>query len=391
MVTVTCAGTINGITLSNIVNILGNVTGNLIASCTSSSAAFTFFASDGSLSTSGTFNVSAAANTPPNQGTYGNASLIAGRSTTVNPSAVPSDNGSIAKITAAAPGFTGGLAVNPGTGVVTVTNAGPVSVTPYTITVIATDNCGATLTVTFQLTVNGADLFIVKTSSLNLVNLGLIQYTLVANNAGPIAAPSANVTDTFPTGLTNVAWACVGIGGASCPANGTGNINQTVNLPSGGRVEFSVTAQISAAVVGDSLSNTATVSSTVADPNLANNSSTVVNGIWLFKNGFGPTGSSILLDLADVGITQSVALPSTSMTALLISHSPAQVVRFDIGTHRVIIEARQLVPTAQARLLQRDHLGGWTIGEWANLPASHTRFEWTSQAGNALSIAIRGD
>ena len=390
-VMVTGAGTLNGITLSNIVNTLGNITGNLIASCTAGNAAFTLVASDGFLSSNGTLNVSAAANTPPNQGNYGNASLIAGNGTTVNPSVVPSDNGSIATITAAAAGFTGGLTVNPATGVVTVTNAGPVSVTPYTITVTATDNCGATSTVTFQLTVNGADLFIVKTSSLNLVNLGLIQYTLIANNAGPIAAPSANVTDTFPTGLTNVAWTCVGIGGASCPANGTGNINQTVNLPSGGRVEFSVTAQFSAAVVGDSLSNTATVSSTVADPNLANNSSTVVNGIWLFKNGFGPTGSSILLDLADVGITQSVALPSASMTALLISHSPAQVVRFDIGTHRVMIEARQLGPAAQARLLQRDHLGGWTIGEWANLPAINARFAWTSQAGNALSIAIRGD
>jgi len=51
-------------------------------------------------------------------------------------------------------------------------------------------------------------------------------------------------------------------------------------------------------------------------------SSTVVNGIWLFKNGFEPAGSSILLDLADRGITRSVALPSASMSALLIGHSP---------------------------------------------------------------------
>ena len=258
------------------------------------------------------------------------------------------------------------------------------------MTVTATDNCGATSTATFALTVNGADLSIVKLSSLNLVNFGLIQYTLVASNAGPTAAASANVTDTFPTGLANVAWTCVGIGGASCPANGTGNINRTVNLPPGGTLVFSVTAQITAAVVGDSLSNTATVSSAVTDPNPSNNSSTVTNGIWLFKDGFEAASSSISLGLAAVGITQSVALPTASMTAMLNGYAPVEVLRFEVGTHRVVIEVRQLGTTAQARLLQRDQLGGWSIGEWADLPAGNARFEWTSQAGNALSSAIRG-
>ncbi len=79
---------------------------------------------------------------------------------------------------------------------------------------------------------------------------------------------------TFPAALT-ATWTCVGAGGGTCTASGSGNINDAVNLPVGGSVTYTVTATISAAATG-SLSNTATVTppAGVTDPSPANNSAT---------------------------------------------------------------------------------------------------------------------
>lgn len=118
-----------------------------------------------------------------------------------------------------------------------------------------------------------ADLSITKTDGVTTATPGgSVTYTITASNAGPDAVAGATVADTFPAILT-ATWTCVGAGGATCTASGSGNINDTVNLPVGGSVTYTATAAISAAATG-TLSNTATVSSTVTDPNPANNSAT---------------------------------------------------------------------------------------------------------------------
>src|SRR5262249_42489228 len=85
-----------------------------------------------------------------------NASVTAGDCVTVTPSAAPSDTCSIMGITAAASGtnqapFTGTFAVSPTTGAVTITDAKPAGT--YTVTVTLLDNCGASASKTFTLTV----------------------------------------------------------------------------------------------------------------------------------------------------------------------------------------------------------------------------------------------
>jgi uncharacterized repeat protein (TIGR01451 family)/fimbrial isopeptide formation D2 family protein len=72
----------------------------------------------------------------------------------------------------------------------------------------------------------------------------------------------------------------VGAGGGTCTASGSGNLNDTVNLPSGGSVTYTASCVISAAATG-SLSNTATVSAPagVTDPTPGNNSATDVDGL----------------------------------------------------------------------------------------------------------------
>jgi len=101
-------------------------------------------------------------------------------------------------------------------------------------------------------------------------------WAIQASNAGPSAAPAANVTDTFPAACTSVNWTCGGAGGGVCPAaNGSGNLNASINLPAGGSVTFLATCAISPAATGD-LVNTANVAPGVGvtDPNGANNSAT---------------------------------------------------------------------------------------------------------------------
>lgn len=119
------------------------------------------------------------------------------------------------------------------------------------------------------------DLSITKTDGVTSVMAGgSVTYTITASNAGPSNASGATVADTFLTSLTST-WTCVGAGGGTCTGSGSGNINDTVNLPSGGSVTFTVTSAVSASASG-SLSNTATVTPPggITDPTPGNNSST---------------------------------------------------------------------------------------------------------------------
>jgi uncharacterized protein len=125
-----------------------------------------------------------------------------------------------------------------------------------------------------------ADLSITKTDGVTTATPGgSVTYTITASNAGPSDAPGATVADTFPASLT-CTWTCVGAGGGTCTASGSGNINDTVNLPVGGGVTYTASCNISASATG-SLSNTATVAAPggVSDPTPGNNSATDVDAL----------------------------------------------------------------------------------------------------------------
>lgn len=144
-----------GLTVSSIVNTTGTVTADLVAACSASVGANTvgLSVSDGFLSTAGNLNVNVTANSAPVLGSYSATVLIAGNGTTVT-STAPTDNGTVVSLAASAPGFTGSFSGNVANGTITISNAGPASVTPYVVTVTATDNCGLASTTTFSLTVN---------------------------------------------------------------------------------------------------------------------------------------------------------------------------------------------------------------------------------------------
>jgi uncharacterized repeat protein (TIGR01451 family) len=162
-------------------------------------------------------------------------------------------------------------AVAPGSVVNTATVA-PAAGSGLTDTTGANNTASVTVTVPPQ-----ADLGITKSDGLtNIVSSGPVRYTITVSNAGPSTATGAAVVDTFPATITGVTWTCSTTGaGSSCPASGSGNINTTVNLPSGGVATFIATGTVSATATG-TLSNTAIVTAPggTNDANAANNSAT---------------------------------------------------------------------------------------------------------------------
>ncbi|MBN8481130.1 MAG: DUF11 domain-containing protein [Xanthomonadales bacterium] len=151
-----------------------------------------------------------------------------------------------------------------------------------------------------------ADVSITKTDGVAVIAPGQpTTYTIVASNAGPAGVTGATVADTFTAALTGCAWTCTGSGGGSCGASGSGNINELVNLPSGGSATFLATCTVSPSASG-SLANTATISMPGAyvDPNPANNSATDTNTVQQTAN----VELLILNDFTKVQVGDNVTL-----------------------------------------------------------------------------------
>src|SRR5439155_1174698 len=105
-----------------------------------------------------------------------------------------------------------------------------------------------------------ADLQITKTDGQTTAVPGApVTYTITVTNAGPSNVTGATVADVFPATITGVSYSSVVSGGATGnTASGAGNINDTVNMPTGSTITYTATGTISSAATG-SLSNTATV------------------------------------------------------------------------------------------------------------------------------------
>ncbi|WP_313914488.1 proprotein convertase P-domain-containing protein [Tahibacter sp.] len=167
-----------------------------------------------------------------------------------------------------------------------------------------------------------ADLAITKTDGVTTATPGgSVTYTITASNAGPATATGATVADTFPAPLT-CTWTCVGAGGGTCTAAGSGNINDAVNLPSGGSVTYTASCAISPSAAG-TLTNTATVTApaSVTDPTPGNNSA---------------SDSDTLTPSADLSITKTdgvtTATPggSTTYTITTSNAGPSNVVSVNV-------------------------------------------------------------
>ena len=247
--------------------------------------------------------------------------------------------------TPAAQALGGGLNSSLGEGIITTTaplangastyvefNFGVDTDGDYLVTVLAEGltvppNAGASALDTFGvLPPPEADLSITKTDGVtNAVPGSSVTYTITASNVGPDPVTGATVADTFPASLT-CTWTCVGAGGGICTASGSGNINDTVNLPAGGSTTYTASCTIDAAATG-TLSNTATVSAPagMTDPTPGNNSATdsdtilapgaltvTPSAVGFGQIALGDTSAAMTVTLGNSG---GVALSVTSLTA----------------------------------------------------------------------------
>jgi len=136
-----------------------------------------------------------------------------------------------------------------------------------------------------------ADLRITKDDGTDMSVLGRQSiYVIVASNPGPSDAPGATVTDAFPAELAGATWTCIGTDGGVCNAGGAGDIDETVDLPSGATVTFTATATVDPGTTGVTLENTTTVTcpGTVTEREPADNTATDTNTLWeeIFSDGF---------------------------------------------------------------------------------------------------------
>lgn len=95
-----------------------------------------------------------------------------------------------------------------------------------------------------------------------------VTYTVVVANDGPGDVIGATVANLVPGLIGDITWTCVASGGASCSSEGVGQINDSVDLPSGSSITYTITA----VVVG--AENVASVAppAGVNDPDPDNNS-----------------------------------------------------------------------------------------------------------------------
>jgi CSLREA domain-containing protein/uncharacterized repeat protein (TIGR01451 family) len=141
----------------------------------------------------------------------------------------------------------------------------------------------------------GPDLAVSIEDGTNTVAAGdLIDYVVTIANQGDEDAIDAVVEDVVPVQIVATSWSCSASGGASCPSSGSGALAETVTLPVGGSVVFTITASITP---DDFDSVTYTVGATVAAPQQdvdpANNTASDINrNVRIFRDRFeaGATG-----------------------------------------------------------------------------------------------------
>ena len=98
-----------------------------------------------------------------------------------------------------------------------------------------------------------ADLAITKTDGVASVSApGTTTYTIVVTNNGPSNVTGATVSDVLPAAIASDTFTAIGTGGASgFTAVGSGNINDTVNMPAGSTITYTVVANISGSASGN--------------------------------------------------------------------------------------------------------------------------------------------
>ncbi|MBK6798618.1 MAG: DUF11 domain-containing protein [Acidobacteria bacterium] len=172
-----------------------------------------------------------------------------------------------------------------------------------------------------------ADLSITKTDNSNTYTPGSpVTYTIVVTNNGPDAMAGVVVADNKPAQVTQWTWVCSGTtgGAAGCDdvVNSAVNFSDTVDLPSGATITYTVTATIPPSATGN-LVNTATVTNPpgTTDPNPGNNSATDTDT---------PAPAADLSIVKDDGSLTYTPGGSTIYTIVVTNNGPSNVANIPV-------------------------------------------------------------
>jgi uncharacterized repeat protein (TIGR01451 family) len=165
-----------------------------------------------------------------------------------------------------------------------------------------------------------ADLSIAKVEGADPVAIGAqLAYTITVTNAGPDLAAAASWSDTLPAGTTFVSL--TGPGGWICstPVVGAGGaVSCSIATLAPGSAAFTLTVTIGPGFVGGALlSNTATATSTTADPDTVDRSA---------------TETTTILSPAAVAATKSAAgefIPGSLLTYTVVLSNPGPAAQGD--------------------------------------------------------------
>ncbi|WP_295816922.1 GEVED domain-containing protein [uncultured Deinococcus sp.] len=140
------------------------------------------------------------------------------------------------------------------------------------------NNTSSTVTTTLTRT---TDLSITKTDGVTTFRAGVtLTYTVVVSNAGPSNASAVTVSDPLPSGIPagSMTYSAAVSGGATTSVSGTqtGALSDTVAVPVGGTVTYTVTVVVPMTYTGTTVVNTATVTAPggTTDPGTGNNTAT---------------------------------------------------------------------------------------------------------------------
>jgi hypothetical protein len=205
----------------------------------------------------------------------------------------------------------------------------------------------------------------------------LLDYVIVVQNQGAADAHAAKVSYMLPSNFVGAAWTCEPAGAATCTATGTGDIDDTVDIPANGSVLYHLSGTVLPLPefpLVQTVNVSAAASQTDSDTN--NNSATDTDTVGIFANGF---------DSARLGSSRyaTVAGPSDSMGVVALSEdeiaddlsSDAPFLAIEIvdqnGYRACDLHLRRIAGHDQARLSFRKDDGIWTAGAWISIP-DHT-------------------
>jgi len=165
-----------------------------------------------------------------------------------------------------------GLSFDSSTGVISGT---PTTVTASTsFTVTATDNDGISNADSFTITVNppSADLSLAKTAPASVTTNNTIQYTITVTNNGPSNVTNVSVTDVLPSSVTyqmafGTDWIC-----SYTSATRTVTCLHPTDLNNGSTAP-DITIVVAAPSTAQTVTNSASVTSSLTDNNIGNNTS----------------------------------------------------------------------------------------------------------------------